>query len=253
MKFPDFIIVGVAKCGTTPLWYNLEKHPDITMGPRSAERGKTEMYFWGTPNYKNLGIDWYKKKFKGKVCGEKTPAYHGKKIAFTQMKEHIPDVKLIMCVRHPVERAYSNWRMNLKSGKAPNNFTYQLFLKRYAKLGKYIYPIKRNILSVFPKEQLHICVTEWMKKDTVEQMNKIYDFLELPRADIERRVVKVDKAKITNKERMRLRRSESYYRVWDQYSDTVSGQLRNQMLEFYKDSNQQLFDFLGYEIPEWKV
>lgn len=252
MKFPDFIIVGCAKCGTTPLWYNLEKHPDITMGPRSAEYGKTEMYFWGTSNYTNKGINWYKKKFNGKVCGEKTPSYHGKKKAFVQMKKHIPDVKLILCVRHPVERAYSNWRMNIKSGKAPSNFTYPLFTKRYAGTGKYIQSVNR-ILSVFPKEQLYLCITEWMKKDTVEEMNKIYDFLGIPRADIERRVVKVDNRPMPGKERMKLRRSESWYRVWDQYSDTVQGKLRKQMLNYYKPANKKLFNFLGYEIPEWKV
>jgi hypothetical protein len=251
MKFPDFIIVGVAKCGTTPLWYNLERHPDITMGPRDASRGKTEMYFWGTSNYKKFGIDWYKKKFTGKVSGEKTPSYSGKRLAFKQMKQHIPDVKLIMCIRHPVERAYSNWKMNLKSRKAPSTFTYQLFRKRYAKMGKYINTIKGNILPIFPKEQIHFCITEWMKKDTVEQMNRIYDFLDLPRVDIERRKVKL--TPITDAgENMRIRRQETWYRVWDQYQDTVQGKLRKQMLEFYRESNERLFEFLGYEIPEWK-
>lgn len=65
MKFPDFIIIGAAKCGTTPLWFNIDKHPDITMAPRRP--GKTEMYFWGTKNYKLKGIEWYKGKFSGKV------------------------------------------------------------------------------------------------------------------------------------------------------------------------------------------
>ena len=251
MKFPDFIIIGVAKCGTTPLWYNLDKHPDITMAPRSETRGKTEMYFWGTTNYTDKGIDWYKKKFRGKVTGEKTPAYHGRKLPFIQMKKHIPDLKLIMCIRNPVDRAYSNWKMNRKGGKVSADFSHNLFLKRYAKIGKYINSINSNVLSVFNRDQLYVCITEWMKKDTVEEMNKIYDFLNIPRVDIERRRVNISPEKYPVKVMSEIRK-EAWYRVWDQYSDSVSGNLRKTMLKYYEGSNKQLFDFLGYDIPEWK-
>lgn len=252
MKFPEFIIIGSAKCGTTPLWYNMDKHPDITMAPRSTTRGKTEMYFWGTPNYTDKGVDWYKKKFNGKASGEKTPNYFARKIPFVQMKKHIPDVKLIMCVRHPAERAYSNYKMNVKSGKIKADFTYQLFSKRYAKEGRYINILKNTVLSVFDRSQLYFCIAERMKKNTIEEMNKLYDFLNLKRVDIERRVV------IPGKEGnptafMKARRSETFYRVFDQYPETVSGKLRKQIMNYYKDSNQTLFDFLGYEIEEWKV
>jgi hypothetical protein len=252
MKFPDFIIIGVAKCGTTPLWYNLDKHPEITMAPRSETRGKTEMYFWGTKNYTDKGVEWYKKKFRGKIAGEKTPSYHGRKLPFIQMKKHIPDVKLIICLRHPVDRAYSNWKMNRKGGKVSAEFSHNLFLNRYAKIGRYINSIKSNVLSVFDRDQLHICITEWMKKDTVEEMNKIYDFLNIPRVNIERREVEVTREKNPTVI-MAKRRKETWYRVWDQYSDTVSGELRKKMLKYYEESNKKLFDFLGYDIPEWRI
>ena len=252
MKFPDFIIIGSAKCGTTPLWYNMDKHPDITMAPRSATRGKTEMYFWGTKNYTDKGIDWYKKMFNGKVTGEKTPNYFSRKLAFIQMKKHIPDIKLIMCVRHPAERAYSNYKMNYKSGKIKGDFTYKLFLNRYAKEGRFINILKNTVLTVFDRKQLYFCIAERMKKNTVEEMNKLYDFLNLERADIERRVVSVGRepnaAAI-----MKKRRSETWYRVFDQYPTTVDGELRKQIMDYYKKSNEELFDFLGYEIEEWKV
>jgi len=252
MKFPDFIIIGAAKCGTTPLWFNIDKHPDITMAPRDP--GKTEMYFWGTKNYKNRGIDWYKRKFSGKISGEKTPSYYANKRAIVQMKQHIPDVKLILCVRHPVERAYSNYKMNKKSGKISGEFSIYRLKKIYGQPGKYIKFLNKNVLSLFDKSQLHICITEWMKKDTVEEMNKIYDFLNLDRVEIERKVVDVGKTYIKPASKnMKVRRQETWYRVWDQYSETVTGKLRKQGLEYFKESNELLFDFLGYEIKEWKV
>jgi len=253
MKFPDFIIIGAAKCGTTPLWFNVDKHPDITMAPRRL--GKTEMHFWGTTNYSDpdKGIDWYKRKFKGKVSGEKTPGYCTRKKALMQMKEHVPNIKLILCVRHPVERAYSNYKMNLKSRKVSGPFTKRLLVKRYGKLGKYIRLINNNILPVFDRSQLHVCVTEWLKKNTVEEMNKIYDFLNLDRFDIERRIVDVNKKIKPASKNMEVRRQEPWYRVWDQYSESVSGEVRQHGLKFFEKSNKDLFDFLGYEIKEWKV
>jgi hypothetical protein len=251
MKFPDFIIIGVAKCGTTPLWFNLDKHPDITMAPRRL--GKTEMYFWGTKNYKDKGIDWYKKKFKGKVCGEKTPKYCTRKISQAQMKKHIPDVKLIMCVRHPVERAFSNYRMNHKGDPTGRGFNLQQMVRHYAKLGRYINLIERNVTSVFDKSQLHVCVTEWLKKDTVEEMNKIYDFLGLKRVNIKRKVVNVRNTYVSPASKnMEIRRGEPWYRVWDQYENTITGNLRKEGLKIFKPYNERLFKFLGYEIEEWK-
>lgn len=253
MKFPDFIIIGAAKCGTTPLWFNIDKHPDITMAPRRL--GKTEMHFWGTKNYKDLGVEWYKKKFKGKISGEKTPTYYGNKRAMLQMKKHIPDVKLILCVRHPVERAYSNYKMNLKSGKVGGSFTWNLLKNRYGQAGKYITFINKNILPLFDKSQIHICVTENMKKNTVEEMNKIYDFLNLDRIELERKRVTINDAYLIKppSKSMGIRRAEPWYRVWDQYSETVQGDVRNKGLKYYKECNKKLFDFLGYEIEEWRI
>jgi len=123
-------------------------------------------------------------------------------------------------------------------------------------LGKYIDTIEKNILSVFDRSQLHICITEWLKKNTVEEMNKIYDFLNLERIDIERkRVNPFDKSYIIKpaSKSMEVRRAEPWYRVWDINPETVTGELRKQGLEFYKKSNERLFDFLGYDIPEWRV
>ena len=250
MKFPDFIIIGAPKCGTTPLWFSLDKHPDITMIPRSP--GHTEMHFWGKQLFKSKGVEWYKSLFHGKVCGEKTPGYWIRKQSMLQIKKYIPNVKLIMCVRHPVERAYSNYKMNIKSRKISTPFTEQIFLKRYYDAGKYMYHLNNNVLSIFGKSQLYISITEWMKKDTVNEMNKIYKFLGLSELNIERRIITPDKKPWTTFD-MEEQRKEPWYRVWDQYSETITGPLRNKILQYYKIPNQKLFDFLGYEIKEWML
>ena len=64
-RFPDFIIIGAQKSGTSALWYNLNKHSDIGL-VRQANDSPTyngmEMNFWGSRN-ESKGLDWYKSHF----------------------------------------------------------------------------------------------------------------------------------------------------------------------------------------------
>ena len=76
-KFPDFIVAGFQKCGTTSFEYNLVQHPKISMahGPNNGE-----FNFFINPEYVgsstwNKGVDWYKSHFKndGNLWGETSP------------------------------------------------------------------------------------------------------------------------------------------------------------------------------------
>jgi hypothetical protein len=55
MPLPKIIICGVAKGGTTALWYNLDKHPEIHMATRTDT--SIEMHFWGS-KFRHKGLDW---------------------------------------------------------------------------------------------------------------------------------------------------------------------------------------------------
>jgi len=248
VKFPDFIILGAAKCGTTALWYNLDKHPDITMVSKSSS--SIEMNFWKGPPW-NKGLDWYKKKFVGDFTGEKSTMYYLKRSSMRKIKKHIPDVKLILCVRNPTDRAYSNWQMNFKAGKV-SNFTYDIFTQRYALSGKYMYHIKNNVLPFFDKNKLHIYVSEYAKRNPKKEMNKVFDFLGVSHLDLPRR--EIDGQLLKNRSRqedIKLNRQEKFYRVWSKHSDRLTGPLRNECLKFFRPFNKKFFDYLGYEIKEW--
>jgi len=56
----------------------------------------------------------------------------------------------------------------------------------------------------------------------------------------------------TRDEDVKLSQSQKFYRVWSRHPKKLTGPLRNELLEFYKEDNEKLFDFLGYEIKEWK-
>ena len=113
--FPDFLGVGVQKGGTTTLQKMLEQHPDVFL-----PAVKEVHYF--TFNYIK-GKSWYQRQFEqasaNQCCGEITPYY----IFHPQAPERIhalnPQVRLIVLLRDPVERALSHFfhckRLGLES------------------------------------------------------------------------------------------------------------------------------------------
>lgn len=249
MNKPSFLIIGGTKCGTTALWYNLDKHPDIYMGTKNDHT--LEMHFWGSKTYNN-GFDWYYNRFKeDKICGEKSTEYCTQKKCLIELKKHQPETKLIYCVRNPIDRAYSNFQMNKKGGKI-SEFNYNTFKRNYASAGRYYDKIRNIILPNFNEDQLYICIAEHMKKNTIAEMQKVFDFigvsdLILPRKEIHGVLLK----NRTRQEDIIANRKENYYRVWSKHTEKLKGDLRQKILNYYKSYNKKLFKFLGYEIKEW--
>jgi len=119
-KFPEFIIIGSMKCGTTAMWRNMSKHPKITMckNPEDPKQTSTEIRFWtnSAPHHNfDKGINWYKNLFSGECCGEKDADLIRSKKAMELISKYIPDVKLILTVRNPVDRAFSEYNMSVGS------------------------------------------------------------------------------------------------------------------------------------------
>ncbi|MCS6942440.1 MAG: sulfotransferase [Geminocystis sp.] len=109
-KKPDFIIIGAMKCATTTLHEQLARQPGIFM-----TKLKEPNFFSNDEEYEK-GIYWYFSLFSGAkqedICGEssthytKLPTYPH---TVERMKGHLPDVKLIYVMRHPIDRLISQY------------------------------------------------------------------------------------------------------------------------------------------------
>jgi hypothetical protein len=104
---PDFLGIGVPKAGTTWLYANLKSHPDIYL-----PEGKEIHYFdanWFQP------LSWYGEVFAEAgepVKGEITPAYCNLPARrIRSIKAIIPEIKLLLLLRDPVDRDWSHLRM----------------------------------------------------------------------------------------------------------------------------------------------
>ncbi|MEL7418508.1 MAG: sulfotransferase domain-containing protein [Cyanobacteria bacterium J06555_3] len=115
MRLPNFIIIGAAKSGTTTLYEYLCRHPQIFMSDP-----KEPNFFASDRNYAQ-GLDWYAQLFQGakaeQMVGEaSTPYTHQLHIPDVPQRifQTVPQVKLIYIMRHPVDRAYSQYLQQIK-------------------------------------------------------------------------------------------------------------------------------------------
>jgi len=248
-KFPDFIIIGAMKCGTTVLWRNLDMHPGVSMGKNwdDPKKTSTEIRFWnnGGPHHtwKTKGVEWYKTLFSGDCCGEKSANYIESNDAFKRMRDYIPNVKLVLCIRNPVNRAYSEYQMQRHTAprKHTRGFDAAVNDKGYRKRGRYYELISNNVLPYFPKEQLYCVIQERMYKNTQKEIDKLSDFLGVERALVPVNIV-------DSKDRDKKMKS---YRKWQTKYGPMSEKSKNELKKYYSEYNKQLFEFLGEEIVEW--
>ena len=111
MRKLDFLIAGTQKGGTTALHNYLKQNPDVFLSE------KKELHFfdnetidWQNPPYEKYH-DAFKTASSRQKIGEATPIYTFWPDALARISKYNKDIKLIICLRNPTERAYSHWRM----------------------------------------------------------------------------------------------------------------------------------------------
>ena len=110
----DFMIVGAQKCGTTALGQFLAQHPEIGMSSQK------EVHLFDAPDYvagtSVRDVDArYRRYFEHvpdvAIRGEATPIYMFLRTVAVELKRYNADLKLVVLLRDPVERALSDYYM----------------------------------------------------------------------------------------------------------------------------------------------
>jgi Sulfotransferase domain len=267
-KLPDFIIAGIEKSGTTSLFANLSKHPRIEMTPNAFKYMTSGMMDnMKEPHFFNKrwdkGVKWYKGLFNDndKLQGEAASNYLFKEEYIKRMASVVPNAKMIIALRDPVTRAYSQY--NSFRGPFRRSLSAKLtrlegdknLLIRMAKLrdlgfdevikkeidkgitleggiiiGKGLYiDLIENLLKYYPRKQVCIVISEQMKQDMQGTYNKIFDFL-----GVKRTKINFDMNVHAGK-----------------YEKPMSSWARETLNQIYGPYNERLFDFLGHQVPEW--
>ena len=270
---PNFLIIGAPRSGTTWLEKNLRSHPDVFMP------GIKELHFFN--KHYDRGLPWYEAHFEEavsfKAVGEATPGYlHGfvydnqkERNVAERIKECLPDAKLIVSLRDPVERAYSRY-LNSKARFDTNkekSFEQQLSdSPEFIAEGMYFDQLSRY-LCFFPPEQIQILLYDDLVQNPVSYMQKVYEFLGL-RSDIETGWESVKVNRETSKGNLArfqtldfLSRAlgrtglhgfaESVMQFNSLEQEPMSPETRRQLSDIYQEQNRQLAKMIGRDLSSW--
>ena len=186
----NFVVVGVQKAGTTALDRYLRDHPKVAM-----PKWKELSYFNNDKAYENNTLPnpraFYHIKNRLKIYGECTPCYIYSHTAVERMKKHNPKMKIIAILRNPIERAFSQWNMEISRDWEKRSFKECIeeeiaeinagtkeyhMVRSYVHRGLYAEQIQR-IYSEFPKEQVLFLKYEDLRDKPACTLTRIYSFL----------------------------------------------------------------------------
>jgi hypothetical protein len=176
---PDFIGIGGQRCGTSAIYRFLKAHPDVEMA-----RNRKEVHYFD--RYHDRGPEWYANQFPedGELTGEITPDYLHIPECAARMANLLPDANLIVSIRNPIDRAFSQYKYVRMRDHFRGGF--REFLDEYADAvskGSYATHLER-FLTYYPVDQLNVVVFERYVTDTQSVLKEIADFLGLePRED----------------------------------------------------------------------
>lgn len=267
---PNFLIIGAPRSGTTWMEKNLRQHPDVFL-PKTKE-----LHFFDQ-NY-NLGIAHYESYFQGAesktAVGEATPDYlHG---AYSTndiprlIHRHLPDVKLIVSLRNPIQRAYSRY-WNSKALYAHNRrLTFEEKLQdrpEFVAEGMYWDHLNRY-LAVFPRDQILILFFDDLVSDPRGFLQRVYTFLNVdPKVQTGWESVRVNQATGRGNlarsrffvfnlarvlTRMRMHGLAQRFRDWNSLDQpAMAVDTWRSLRKIYFEQNRKLEEFTGRDLSHW--
>ena len=207
---PDFLIIGAPRSGTSSLYSYLVQHHSI-LPCKIKEPNYFSMYYNRSPSwYKTFfSTKWNKflceTKTKSKaITGEASTQYYWHPHVPKRVKKLIPNAKIIILLRNPIDRSYSQYEMEVRHDN--EELTFEAAIKEeknrisnemdkmshnehyfsskytmYAYLEKSIYVnYIKNWLKYFPKDQFLFLKSETFFQETESILEKTFQFLDLP-------------------------------------------------------------------------
>jgi hypothetical protein len=248
---PDYLIIGTQRGGTTSLYKYLVRHP-------SAAHALTKELRFFDLNY-HRGMAWYRSRFPlrlyrdlmrsrgvGLVVGEASPDYLFHPHAPRRVREALPEVKLIVLLRDPIERAYSHYWHQFRRGhetlsfddavareaerldgeldrmlRDPRYLSYERHHHSYLARGVYVDQL-RAWMDRFPVRRFLIERSEDFFDDPPLVFKRVLDFLGLSAWEL------------------------TEYETFNAFtSGTMDPKTRRDLARYFRPHNERLYEFLG--------
>ena len=267
---PKFLVIGAQKAGTSALHTYLSSHPQLV-----GSQPKELNYFSCEKIFKK-GLKFYHSHFHSTddqaISFETSPSYLHNRVAFKRIYEYNPEMKMIVIVRDPVERAYSAWNMYRLLYKKNRNWFFDQWVsycckkntgfKRRSKnslfdFSEYINEELNHISSgdpqilespvishglyyqqlsrfhtLFQKDQFLILENTDLTKNTVDVLKQIENFLKIDNFDWSRTCLK---------------------RVFQGvYHESINNKTGKKLSKYYSTENEKLFELINRRF-QWGI
>ncbi len=215
---PNFFMVGAMKAGTTSLYSHLNNHPQIYMSPIKEpnyfstdikydqfkpiyriQQSDLDNYLQGSmteerhiayiDNWEKY-LKLYKNVTTETLIGEASTSYLYSKEAPLNIRKRVPNAKILIVLRNPIERAYSHYCMDVGIGVTKDSFIDAIKKNKalkekcwgrnslYVEVGFYYEQVKRY-LDLFPAENVKILLLDDMKNSFDQTFLDIANFLDI--------------------------------------------------------------------------
>jgi hypothetical protein len=247
MILPNFLHVGAAKAASSWLWRACQEHPEIYV---PLEDSYDNVNFF-TVHY-HRGLDWYSKTYfedydGEKAIGEFSNSYMCFAPAIERINRDIPDVRLTMTLRDPVERAFLNWahlhlknpRFDIREGlgvpfeKLLDHHGHCWF-RHWIAPGFYARHLE-HIYRFIPRENVLVGIYDDLLADEGAYLERYFSFLGVD-SSVRPSVIGMDINPDTQQTKI---------------EDWVSEDIRRELACVYRDDIEKLQDMLGRDLNHW--
>jgi hypothetical protein len=241
---PTFLVVGAKRAGTSSLYRYLTAHPEV----RPCVSRKGTHYF--DVSY-GRGWRWYRSSFplaaRDGITGEASPYYMFHPLAPSRIAAALPDARLIVLLRDPVERAWSHYHNERRLQAEPLSFEdairseperlagqaeqmaadpgFQSFAWRhwsYLARGRYAEQLER-LYELFPPSQVLVVQSELLRADPNRALEEVWRFLGL--------------APFTVRDRFAIKPNHSH--------ETMAAATRARLQAYFAEPNWRLYSLPG--------
>ena len=180
---PNFLHIGAAKCASSWLWRVYQEHPEVCV-PTHLDN----INFFVADYHK--GLDWYERTyFAGwsgeKAVGETTNSYMLIERALERIAKDLPDVRLTMTLRNPMERSFIHWvHLNRRDLRPEQKMEFERGLDAWPMFRMWIEPSMyashlKKVYRHFPKERVLVNFYDDLAEDPARFIRRFFEFLEV--------------------------------------------------------------------------
>ncbi|NJP25601.1 sulfotransferase domain-containing protein [Microbispora hainanensis] len=269
-KDPDFLLIGAKRGGSTSLYYALLEHPGIIPLFPSADllpkANHTKGVHFFDSNYER-GMRWYRSHLPSQAArgraarrsgmpvltGEASPYYLYHPLAAQRAGRDVPDARILLILRDPVERTFSHYRERVRNGaehlsfeealdaeaertageeerllKDPGYRSYAHEQQSYVAQSEYEKALRRWF-DHFPADRFHVTSSEEFYRDPQRVCDEAAAFLGLPPAPLARAG-----------------------KVWNSAPKAeISASTKRRLIEHFAPHNAALEKLVGRSFPDW--